>query len=224
MPGDEGGQRTLMSYVPDHFRTLSPSDLQSFLSHHRFGCIVSKDKGYWTVSQIPLVFDFENGSPIKVRGHVARANEHWRALGGGAEILLSIQGPHGYISPHWYDHFNVPTWDYAMVHISGRAAQLEESDLVAHLGELLASFEGGTAEEALGRYPRDYVDSYLPYIAGFEIAVETATPVFKLSQDKSVESLRGVLEGLSARGENTDAPLAALIRQQAANVGKTPAG
>jgi transcriptional regulator len=224
MNDGQGNQPPLMSYVPDHFRTVTSSDLESFLSHNRFGSVVTKVDGCWTVSNIPLVFDFEDGSPRRVRGHVARDNEHWRMLDGGTEVLLSVQGPHGYISPQWYDHFNVPTWDYAVVHISGSVSRLGDAELVSHLGEMLASFEGGTQEQALDRYPKEYIDRYLPYIAGFEIAVETTIPVFKLSQDKSEESLRGVLEGLSSRDENGDAPLAALIRAQAANVGKTPAG
>ncbi len=221
MADGQGTQRTLMSYVPDHFRTVTPSDLESFLAHNRFGSVISRADGCWMVSHIPLVFDLEDGVLLRVRGHVARANEHWHELDGGSEVLMSIQGPHGYISPQWYDHFNVPTWDYAMVHVSGRVNRLGEGELVAHLGELLASFEGGTVEEALGRYPKEYVDSYLPYIAGFEVAVETTIPVFKLSQDKSEESLRGVLDGLSSRAENGDGLLADLIRAQAANAGKT---
>lgn len=224
MAEGQGGERSLSSYVPDHFRTVTPSDLKSFLLHNRFGSIVSKADSCWTVSHIPLAFDFEGDLLRRVRGHVAEANEHLQALDGGAEVLVSVHGPHGYISPQWYDHFNVPTWDYTIVHISGHVSRLEESGLVAHLGELLASFEGGTPEEALARYPKEYIDKYVPYIGGFEIEVETTMPVFKLSQDKSEESLRGVLDGLSSRGENGDAPLAALIEAQAANVGKTPVG
>ena len=53
---------------------------------------------------------------LKIRGHVARANPHWKQLANGSPVLVMFHGPHTYVSPSWYaDTQSVPTWNYAVV-------------------------------------------------------------------------------------------------------------
>jgi transcriptional regulator len=61
---------------------------------------------------------------LTVLGYMSRANPQWKSF-GGQEVLLIFQGAHTYISPRWYDHVNVPTWNYMMVHLYGKVRLVE---------------------------------------------------------------------------------------------------
>ena len=52
-------------------------------------------------------------------------------------ILLAIfSGVHTYISSSWYNHENVPTWNYLAVHVSGKIRLIEGQELMDHLKSL----------------------------------------------------------------------------------------
>jgi len=73
---------------------------------------------------------------------VARANPVWRESDLGIESLVVFQGPQAYISPGWYATKAetgkvVPTWNYAVVHVHGRARAFEGRDELRALVERL---------------------------------------------------------------------------------------
>ncbi len=55
----------------------------------------------------------------------------------------------------------------------------------------------------------------LSAIVGFEIEVEDIQAKFKLSQNKSVEDIQGVIEHLELSDKESDIELAQLMRHQA---------
>ena len=57
---------------------------------------------------------------------MARANPQWQVFANHPEVLAIFHGPHTYITPTWYASPDVPTWNYAVVHVKGRV-QLKES-------------------------------------------------------------------------------------------------
>ena len=77
-----------------------------------------------------------------LRFHVARANRLAGHL-DGATVLLSLVGPHGYISPNWYERpgNQVPTWNFVAVEIDGLASAVADDLLVEHLDTLAAVHE-----------------------------------------------------------------------------------
>lgn len=58
-------------------------------------------------------------TPVHWAGHMARANPQWRSFDPEREVLAICAGPHTYISPRWYSHVNVPSWNYQSVHAYG---------------------------------------------------------------------------------------------------------
>ena len=46
-------------------------------------------------------------------GYHASWNERLHGFGGGAEVLVIVAGPHGYVSPSWYGPMGTraPTWN-----------------------------------------------------------------------------------------------------------------
>lgn len=197
-------------YVPRHFRQDDRETLLALVERNAFGTLVSSGAAGLHVSHIPFVVDRE-GDTVKLLGHVARANEQWKALEEAQHVVAIFEGPHGYISPTWYvTHPSVPSWNYAVVHAHGKARLLDEAythDLVDRLARI---YEAGNAKPwKLSDQPSAYVSGMLAMIVGFEIEVERLEGKFKLSQNRPVE-IPGVAAALEARGEGA---LAALMRE-----------
>ena len=92
---------------------------------------------------------------MTILGHMSRANPQWRSF-GEQEVLLIFQGAHTYISPRWYSHVNVPTWNYMMVHLYGKMRVVEGDELYSLLSRLVQKHEVHTSYSLEG-LPQDFV-------------------------------------------------------------------
>lgn len=147
-----------------------------------------------------------------LRAHVARANPAWRALAAGAECLVVFQGPQAYVSPSWYatkalTHKVVPTWNYAMVQVRGRARVVEDAAwLRRQLGDLTAMQENRLPEPwAVSDAPADFVDGLLKAIVGIEIPIASISGKWKVSQNRGTADAQGVADGLRAEAARAEA-------------------
>uniref|UniRef100_UPI0035CBB23D FMN-binding negative transcriptional regulator n=1 Tax=uncultured Sphingomonas sp. TaxID=158754 RepID=UPI0035CBB23D len=133
----------------------------------------------------------------RLRFHVARANRIAKHL-DGATLLLSVVGPHGYISSNWYERpgDQVPTWNYVAVEIDGQAAPVGDDDLVEHLDTLAANHEPHDRP-----WTRDEMDDaifrkMLGGIRGFAVTVAATRTTDKRSQNKTPADRACVIAGL----------------------------
>jgi transcriptional regulator len=154
--------------------------------------------GYPAATLLPVIWQ-----GATVIAHMARANPHWRQIGDGSPVLLVVAGPQAYISPSWYaskaEHGRVvPTWNYSVVQLTGRARVHEDTgwlrtavdDLVErHEGHRLAPWRTSDA-------PAPYIQGQLRAIVGIEVAVERVEGKSKLSQNRSVADRQGVVAAL----------------------------
>ena len=194
-------------YMPPHFRVDDRAALVRFMDENGFATLVSHAAGGLSVSHVPLIVEAE-GEALRLLGHVARSNEHWRALEGADEVLAIFHGPHAYVSPTWYaQHPSVPTWNYAVVHAHGKARLTDEAELHDVVTRLSSKYEAGNAQPwRLSEQPPAYVSGMLQNIVGFEIAVERLEGKFKLSQNRPAEIPR-VVDALERAGETAVAAL-----------------
>jgi transcriptional regulator len=198
-------------YVPPHFRIDDRETLLAFVEKHAFGTLVSSGPGGLHVSHIPFVVDRGDDGSARLLGHVARGNDQWTALEGAQHVAAIFQGPHAYVSPTWYvTHPSVPTWNYAVVHVHGKARLMDEAELHDLLMRLSASYEAPNAKPwRMSELPADYVSMMLKAIVGFEIGIERLEGKFKLSQNRPAEVTR-VAAALERGGEME---LATLMRE-----------
>ncbi len=198
-------------YVPKHFRIDDREALLAFVEKYAFGTLVSSGPGGLHVSHIPFVVDRGDDGSARLLGHVARGNDQWGALEGAQHVAAIFQGPHAYVSPTWYaTHPSVPTWNYAVVHVHGKARLMDEAELHDLLMRLSATYEAPNAKPwRMSELPADYVSTMLKAIVGFEIEIERLEGKFKLSQNRPAEVPR-VVAALEKGGEPQ---LAALMRE-----------
>ena len=151
-----------------------------------------------------MLFREEEGSNGVLRGHLARANPHWRSLLADGRAIAVFNGPDAYISPAWYEEKRltgkvVPTWNYATVVVHGDVVTHQEADwLVPHVRELVDRHEGGRPDPwSIDDTPPGYVETMARAIVGLELRIERIEAKRKLSQNRSAADIAGAIAGLS---------------------------
>lgn len=158
---------------------------------------------------------------LVLRGHVAKANPHWRYLEQNPACLTIFHGAHAYVSASNYTtRENVPTWNYGAVHAYGNARVFSaHEELQGVLQELIGTFEAAYAEQ-WASLSRDYRERMLSHIVGFEIAVTKIEAKFKLSQNRSREEQSNVMASLDKSEDSIVSDVSRLMREQGLGVKK----
>ncbi|UJJ58964.1 MULTISPECIES: FMN-binding negative transcriptional regulator [Rhodanobacter] len=201
-------------YTPKHFVESRVEALHGLIRAYPFATLVTRAADGLTANHLP----FELVGEV-LHGHVARGNELARL--DGAEVLLVFQGPDGYISPNWYPSKHetgreVPTWNYAVVHVHGRLRVIDDAAWLRRLLETLTDHhEAGQPQPwKITDAPDDHIEKSLRAIVGLEVVVERIEGKFKLSQNHPARNRAGVIAGLRGRNGGGDAELAAWMTQQ----------
>jgi transcriptional regulator len=201
-------------YTPKHFVETRVEALHGLIRAYPFATLVTRAADGLTANHLP----FELVGEV-LHGHVARGNE--LAQLDGAEVLLVFQGPDGYISPNWYPSKHetgreVPTWNYAVVHVHGRLRVIDDAAWLRRLLETLTDHhEAGQPQPwKISDAPDDHIEKSLRAIVGLEVAIDRIEGKFKLSQNHPARNRAGVVAGLRERDGDGDAELAALMTQQ----------
>jgi len=209
-------------YQPDHFRVEDVAEMHALMRARPFATLVSAGAAGLYANHLPTVL--KDGGPYGViECHLARANPHCRDLGEGDEALMIFQGPEGYITPNWYpakaEHGKVvPTWNYAVVHATGRPEVMQDKAwLRRHVGELTAQQERTEAKPwALSDAPDTYIDVMLRGIVGFRFAITRLEGKWKMSQNRAAKDQAGVVQGLNTRAAGDDLEMAEVMARRIA--------
>ena len=164
---------------------------------------------------LPMILGKNDEGDRILSAHVARANPLWKGIDEASKSLAVFQGPQQYISPEWYPSKKqhgkvVPTWNYIVVHVTGRVTVKNDVDwLQAHLESLTAHQESERQNPwKVSDAPEDFTRRQMRGIVGIEMTIETMIGKWKLSQNRTAEDRAGVVAGL--QGEvNEDARIMA---------------
>ncbi len=185
-------------YIPKHFREEDQTEIENLVREYGFAILISANDNLPWATHIPLeLMTDENGNWF-LHGHIARANEQWKNFENNPDVLAIFMGPHAYISPSWYNHKNVPTWNYRAVHAYGKVRIVEGDELQNMLRKLMARYENANAEKPQGydEIPSRTLEIDLRGVVGFEIKVERLEATRKLSQSRDAESHENIIEQL----------------------------
>ncbi len=163
------------------------------------------------VSHYPMLLDEDETEDIVLLSHVGRPDEKLHEL-GAHEAVVIISGPHGYISPGWYDGAPaVPTWNFTVAHLYGVPEVLGNEENLTVLDRLVAHFEKELPEPFLMRGTREnaaYAERIVRGTVGFRMRVTRIEAKDKMSQGKPPEVLDTVIAHLRAPGPYANARLA----------------
>jgi transcriptional regulator len=185
-------------YISKLYREEDRAKIVDFLKQNEFATLVSFDGEKPTASHL-LMEVVDDGAVLLINGHMSKANPLWKTFDRTPEVLLIFQGPHTYISPTWYNHVNVPTWNYQAVHLYGAPRIVtDHEEYKAMLSRLVERHEGGTAYRLEGLDP-EYVADHMRGTVGFQITVTRIEANYKLSQNRDAEDHHNIIQHLHER-------------------------
>ena len=197
-----------MRHTPGYV-TTDPEEVKRLIRSNSWATIVSHTSTGLVASHYPVVLE-ENESDIVIVSHVGRPDEKLHEL-GDHEILVIIQGPHGYISPGWYDEGDiVPTWNHVTAHLYGVPEILSEEENFRVLGELVDYFEESMPHPVSLELDEQSSRRIAKGTVGIRLRVTRFDARLKLSQNKMPEVRERIISELQA-GENYANP--ALARE-----------
>ena len=201
-------------YIPEHFRLRNEADAIAFMVANPFAILISTtDEGPYA-THLPLSIHATE-QHVSLRGHVAKANPHWRYLEQQPRCMAIFHGPHSYISPTNYTaRESVPTWNYAAVHVYVDARIFSaERDVHAMLNELMNTFEPTYREQWEGLSAK-FRENMLRQIVGFEITATRIEGKFKLSQNRTREDQAKVMASLAKSEDSAVSGVARMMKEQ----------
>ena len=200
------------------FALADVAEVRRLIAEYPWVTLVSHTRaGELVASHYPVILDpAAAADEIVLLSHVGRPDDALHEL-GEHELLVIVQGPHGYISPGWYDaRPAVPTWNFVTAHLHGRPEILSDTDNVRVLADLVDHFElrlpeprrmNGTPENA------DYAARIVAGTVGFRLRVSRFSAKNKMSQNRPAETIERIIGQLEGDGPYASAALAAEMRR-----------
>jgi len=189
-------------YIPPSFAVRDGAAVARVISEFPFATLITVTQEEPQVSHVPLLHRADSSPHGSLIGHVARANPHWQRFADGTSLAL-FHGPHAYVSPSWYTEpaAMVPTWNYVVVHVRGRVELIpDREETLAVLRQLTERFESSRAAPWHLQLEGARLDAMVGAIVAFRMSIERIDAKFKLSQNRSIDDQRRVVEALRVEG------------------------
>jgi len=193
------------------FAEDDPEVVRRLIRDNPWAILVSQGDGELVASHYPVLLD-EKAAGLAIVTHLGRPDDEIHRLTEG-ELMVIVQGRHGYISPSWYppDPRNVPTWNFTVVHLHGVPEILDAEANLAVLTRLVDHFERGV-EEPVQLDPEQGAKIAAGTV-GIRMAVSRFVCKRKLGQNKDVATRRKVIAALRRPGPYSHPDLAEEMEQ-----------
>jgi transcriptional regulator len=202
-------------YIPRINRMDDEDEIRDFVRKNNFALLVSSTKQRLWGTHIPLLLEQDADGTDWLVGHAAAANPFCRHLPEGDEVMSVFHGPHAYISSSWYDHENVPTWNYMAVHAYGVLERMPVDQVRAHLKQLVDHHEAPEANPVdIDALNPAMIEREMKGVVGFRIRVTEWQGKAKLSQNRDDANYHRVTDHLDARPDPLSHQVAAEMKQR----------
>jgi transcriptional regulator len=186
-------------YIPRQFQNTDDAEIKEFIRTNGFGILINQTMGKLWGTHIPLVLSADGK---KLTGHVSKANPQWKYFVSEKEVMAIFNGPHAYISSSWYDHENVPTWNYIAVHVYGKLKIIQGEELLAALKEMVDQYETSSANPvSVEKMSPQFLKSHIDALVGFEIEISNVEAAYKLSQNRDRKNHDEIVRQLEKRDQ-----------------------
>ena len=186
-----------MRHNPHHF-VDDPAIVRRLVRENPWGILVSGHGDRLVASHYPLLLD-EGCEELAVFTHVGRPDDKLHDF-GEREVLLIVQGVHGYISPSWYapGATRAPTWNFSAAHCYGVPQVLDEDTNLEVLARLVEHFERHVEDPMM--LDLEWGAPVAKGTVGIRLPITRFQCKVKMSQDKDPETQRRVIHALRAPG------------------------
>lgn len=189
-------------YIPKNNRNADIAEIREFLKANSFAILVTNHEGKPWATHLPLELDTDKAGNDVLNGHLSKANPQWKTFTEQSQVLAIFNGPNAYISSSWYDHENVPTWNYIAVHVYGTIRTLEGEELFEMLAKQVDKHEKASEKPiSVHGMSKEFVKSEMMGIVGLQIKIEDFQASYKLSQNRDSKNYEAVIKELEKRGD-----------------------
>ncbi len=187
-----------------------------FLGSHFLGQLITSTNGYIIQTYVPFIIDKENSC---LYGHIAKQNKQVEALNAADDLIVTFLGEDAYISPSWYQSTEqVPTWNYQAVEIKGKAQLLDQQGTLFVVDRLSQIHESQFTDPWLiGKLSENKINAMLKAIVGFRIEITEIKGHSKMSQNKDVQDIQGVIDGLLSQQDSASHRVAEIMQKGKTN-------
>jgi transcriptional regulator len=183
-------------YIPNLNLMTDKTEIVEFMKRFSFATIITAKDNYPVATHLPFLVTHTDDDII-LTSHFAKANEQWKDIENN-NVLVIFSEPHAYISPENYDKvLEVPTWNYISVHSYGKAIVVTEQERVIDILERTIDNYDLSYRQQWDNLPHDYKSGMTKGIVAFEILVTDMQAKKKLSQNKTNNEQRKIIDTLS---------------------------
>ncbi|MCA9879767.1 MAG: FMN-binding negative transcriptional regulator [Thermomicrobiales bacterium] len=185
-----------MRHTPAYIVT-DPEVIKRLIRENPWATFVSATSAGLTASHYPILLE-EDTEGISIVSHFGRPDDELHCL-GEREMLVIVQGPHGYISPSWYGGEGfIPTWDHSTAHLYGTPELLSPEENYAVLSRLVDHFEQHVAHPCSLSQDEATARHVATGTTGLRLRVTRFDARLKLSQNKPLAVRENILAELDA--------------------------
>lgn len=180
------------------FASEDPDLVRELVREHPWATLVTTNSAGLVASHYPVMLD-EEATDLTLLTHLGRPDDEVLEIDRG-EVLVIVQGHHGYISPGWYSESErlVPTWNFTVAHLHGTPQILDEDENLEVLTRLVAHFERHLDEPF--QLDREEATPIAKGTVGLRIAIDRFEIKRKLSQNKDEKTRRSTIAALREEG------------------------
>lgn len=189
-------------------------EIRRLIEENPWAILVSDSPEGLVASHYPILVD-QDREELSIVTHLGRPDERVHDL-PNHELLVIVQGPHGYISSSWYgEHVEVPTWNFLVAHLSGTPEILTDVENSAVLHRLVEHFESRETEpRLLDGTPEDAenAEREMRGTVGLRLQPSRIVAKRKMSQNHKPELRDAVIAKLEGDGTYANPALAREMR------------
>jgi transcriptional regulator len=195
-------------YIPELYKNENQEEIQNFIHQNGFGILVNQTNGKLWATHIPLLLETNSGGNHILVGHISKANPQAESLKNNEEVLAIFSGAHSYISSSWYDHENVPTWNYLAVHVYGKVTIYNHEQAVDSLKKLVDKYESKSKNPVRVEDLSEKTMREARGIIAFEIEITAIEAQKKLSQNRDDKNYKNIISELEKTNDNQSIAIA----------------
>jgi transcriptional regulator len=180
------------------FASDDPNQVRKLVREHPWATLVTTSGAGLVASHYPVMLD-EDAEDLTLLTHLGRPDDEMLKI-DRSEVLVIVQGHHGYVSPSWYSESErlVPTWNFTVAHLHGMPQILGAEENLEVLTNLVEHFERHLDEPF--HLDREEATPIAKGTVGLRIPIDRFEMKRKLSQNKDEETRRQTIAALRAEG------------------------
>ena len=192
-------------YIPNLYKNENQSEIEQFISENGFAILVNQTNGKLWATHIPLILGTNSNPETSVQiliGHISKLNPQAESFKQNDEVLAIFSGSHSYISSSWYDHENVPTWNYLAVHVYGKIRLHSFEESIEGLKKLVNKYEAKSEKPIRIEDLSEKTMREARGIVSFEIEITNIEAQKKLSQNRDDKNYKNIISELEKTNDS----------------------